>query len=195
MKLEKILEKIAKNKQVIQENNKEIQENNKRLQKLHEETEKQMAKSDRKLDRIAKLHGDVVNSIGEVAEEYFYQRLKSNKNLGKIHFDDVSQNVKRERGEVFEYDIVMYNDTSVGIVEVKNKLRKDDVVEFLENQLANYKKEFPAYSEKNLYGAIVGMKVYKDAQVFAEKQGLFILTQSNNRLKNINSRGFEPIAR
>ena len=188
MKLEKILEKIAKNKQ-------EIQENNKRLQKLQEKTEKEMAETKRIVKKVTKLHGDVVNSIGEVAEEYFYQRLKSNKNLGKIHFDDVSQNVKRERGEVYEYDIVMYNDTSVGVVEVKNKIRKDDVVEFLEGQLANYKKEFPAYKTKNLYGAIAGMKVYKDAQVFAERNGLFILTQSNNRLKNINSRGFKPIAR
>ena len=83
----------------------------------------------------------------------------------------------------------------VRIVEVKNKLRKDDVVEFLEGQLSNYKKEFPAYKAKNLYGAIAGMKVYKDAQVFAERNGLFILTQSNNRLKNINSRGFKPIVR
>ena len=184
MEIEEILKILAKN-------NKEIQENNKRLQRLQEKTERQMEKSDRKLDRIAKLHGDVVNSIGEVAEEYFYQRLKSNKNLGKIHFDDIAQNVKHKH----EFDIVLYNDTSVGIVEVKNKLRKEDVVEFLEGQLANYKKEFPTYKSKNLYGAIAGMKVYKDAQVFAERNGLFILTQSNNRLKNINSRGFKPIAR
>ena len=190
MEIEEILKILAKN-------NQEIQENNKRLQKLHEEsaielkkTEKEMAETKRIVKKVAKLHGDVVNSIGEVAEEYFYQRLKSNKNLGKIHFDDIAQNVKHKH----EFDIVLYNDTSVGIVEVKNKLRKEDVVEFLEGQLANYKKEFPAYKTKNLYGAIAGMKVYKDAQVFAEKKGLFILTHSDNRLKNINSRGFKPIA-
>ena len=191
MEIEEILKILAKNNQEIQENNKEIQENNKRLQKLREENEKEMAETKRIVKRVAKLHGDVVNSIGEVAEEYFYQRLKSNKNLGKIHFDDIAQNVKHKH----EFDIVLYNDTSVGIVEVKNKLRKEDVVEFLEGQIANYKKEFPAYKAKNLYGAIAGMKVYKDAQVFAERNGLFILTQSNNRLKNINSSGFKPIAR
>ncbi len=216
MEIEKILEILAKN-------NQEIQENNIKLQKLQEETEmqmkqtnrqiketemqmkqtdrqmketdRQMKETDRKLDRVAKLHGDVVNSIGEVAEEYFFQRLNRYRYLGKIHFEDVSQNVKKERNDIYEYDIVMYNNDAVGVIEVKNKLRKGDVQEFMEGQLAHYKEEFPAYSDKKLFGAIAGMKIYKDALNFAEKNGLFVLTQSNNRLKNINSKNFVPIAR
>jgi hypothetical protein len=85
-------------------------------------TDAQMAKTDAKLDKLTALCGGIASNQGSVAEEFFFNSLVSEPFLGDIKFDRITpQLVVGRKGKQSEYDIVMVNGATVGIVEVKYK--------------------------------------------------------------------------
>ena len=143
------------------------------------------------LQKMSERLGGIGNNLGDVAEDFFYDGLNTKKRLGKIHFDDVARNVHVKKGE---YDIVLYNKDSVGVVEVKHKLHPDDVKKFAQVTIPLFKKELPQYAHLKTYGAVAGLSVPKDSRELAEKLGLFVITQSGDSLKTVNSAEFAPKA-
>jgi hypothetical protein len=122
----------------------------------------------------------ISTSNGMVAEDYFYNSLRDAKVFGGIHYDEVSKNWHRIRktpgGRVEgQYDIVLYNDVSVCIVEAKYRVRKDDVLELAGKDVANFKILFPDYTDYKFYLGIGGMCFEDGAEAEAKKLGMGIL--------------------
>jgi hypothetical protein len=84
---------------------------------------------------------------------------------------------QRKNGEVMEIDVLAINDDSVVAVEVKTTLKVDDVKDFLE-KLPRFKEFFEEYDDMKLYGAVAGISIDEQADRFAYKNGLYVLTLS-----------------
>ena len=82
----------------------------------------QQSETDAKLNRVAEMLGNIGNNQGDVAEEFFYNSLKSKFDLAGVHYDSMEKNVlKSIKGTQDEFDIVMINGEDVAIIEVKYK--------------------------------------------------------------------------
>jgi ribosomal protein L9 len=152
-----------------------------------EKTDEQMRELQRKIDKVASLYGNISQNQGDVAEEFFYNSLSQNLKLGSVKFEDIAENIHKHRGNTQEeYDIVMSNGDSIGIVEVKYKAHPSDI-EKLKRKMQNYKLLFPRDKDFKLYGAIAGFYVPQDAIEKAKDEGFFVLKRSGNLIDNLNS--------
>jgi len=165
------------------------------LKESQKMTDEQLRKTIKKLDEIGRQLGDLGLVQGETAEDLFYRNLRSLfKKERDLIFTDVKRNLKRKG--VGEYDIVAVNGEAVLVVEVKNKLQKRMVDRFATNKLPKFKEIFPEYRGRRIFGGIGALVVKDDVSRYAEKAGLYVLTQSSeggatltNR-KNFRAREF-----
>ena len=141
-------------------------------------TDEQMKRTDEKLERIGIQVGNISNNQGDVAEEFFFNSLVKNAHLGSIHFEDITMNMKKHRGQIQEeYDLVMTNGDAVGIIEVKYKVHEKDL-DKLERKMRHFKKLFPIYNAYKLYGAIASFHINDEAKQQALERGFFVLQRS-----------------
>jgi hypothetical protein len=138
-------------------------------------TDAQLAKTDAKLDRIAKMVGGIAGSQGDVAEEFFYNSLSQSKQIGNLHFDAVLPKVYGGKiGAQQEYDLVLLNGQCAAIVEVKYKLHSA-ALEQVAQQLSLFRQHFPEHSAVKLYGGVAGFSVPQEVIDEAHQKGLFVL--------------------
>jgi len=169
----------------------ELKESQKKTDEQMRRTDEQMRRTDAKLDRIGKHLADLGLVQGEVAEELFYRNLRSLFRKRKVTFEKVRRNVKKKgKGE---YDIVAVDEGRVLVVEVKNKLEKRMVNEFIEERLPRFKELFPEYARYRVEGGIGALVVKEDVGRYAEKAGLYVMTQTDEGgAALLNRDDFEP---
>ena len=91
-------------------------------------TDEQMKRTDEKLKRIGIDFGNMKKNQGDVAEEFFFNSLIEDAHLGSIHFDDITMNMQKHRGQIQEeYDLVLTNGDAIGVIEVKYKAHQNDL--------------------------------------------------------------------
>jgi hypothetical protein len=76
------------------------------------------------------------------------------------------------------------------VVEVKSRLSVRDVQDFIED-LYDFRRFFPEYNKKHLYGAVAGIDIEKGADKYAYRQGLFVLAQTGETAAILNGAAFE----
>ena len=96
-----------------------------------------------------------------------------------------------KEGDIYrrEFDILAENGTEVVVVEVRTKLTPDKVKYFLRS-LKDFKKYFPDYKSKNIYGAVAYLRSEAEAHLFSQKQGLFVIRATGNSASIINTKDF-----
>lgn len=101
--------------------------------------------------------GGIGNTNGEFAENFFYSSLQQKMELGGVKFDYIERNVKgRFRNLTDEFDIVLYNGDSVGILEVKNNVKSSNVKQLMTTKLQNFRTLHPGYADAKIYLGIAG---------------------------------------
>lgn len=148
------------------------------LKEAQDRTEEHLNSTIEKLDEIGRQLGDLGLVQGEVAEDLFYRNVRYLFKDRAITFDSIRRNVKKEG--IGEYDIVAANRGAVLVIEVKNKLQKRMIDSFINKKLANFKKAFPQYRDYRLLGGIGALVVKDDVGRYAEKSGLYVLTQASD---------------
>ena len=148
------------------------------LKESQNRTDAQLQKTITKLDEIGRQLGDLGLVQGEVAEDLFYRNVRY---LFKEERDMIFSNVKRnlKKKGAGEYDIVAVNGDAVLVIEVKNKLQKRMVDKFVEDKLPKFKEIFPEYRERRIFGGMGALVVKEDVSRYAEKAGLYVLTQTS----------------
>ena len=156
----------------------ELKESQDRTDAQIAETGEQLQKTITKLDEIGRQLGDLGLVQGEVAEDLFYRNVRY---LFKEERDMIFSNVKRnlKKKGAGEYDIVAVNGDAVLVIEVKNKLQKRMVDKFVEDKLPKFKEIFPEYRERRIFGGMGALVVKEDVSRYAEKAGLYVLTQTS----------------
>ncbi len=156
----------------------ELKESQMRTDEQLNRTDEQLSRTIKKLDDIGRQLGDLGLVQGEVAEDLFFRNVRYLfKEARDMIFADVKRNLKKKGAG--EYDIVAVNGETVLVIEVKNKLQNRMVDNFVEKKLPKFKKIFPEYRDRRLFGGM-GALVVKDAVGrYAEKAGLYVLTQTS----------------
>jgi hypothetical protein len=141
------------------------------------------AETDRKLNKLGKLYGNMSNNNGEIAEEFFYSSFSKTRTLGALHYDDIGRNWEKERdGIEEEYDIIMTNGNAIAVIEVKVKAHPEDV-NALEKKVENFKKLFPIYKDYTIYGGLASLTMSKDIKSKLLKKGLYAIKQQGNHVE------------
>lgn len=155
----------------------ELDQNLTRLEKIAEQTSTEVA-------NLTTRWGHFVENLVEPGVVRLFQERG-------IEVQETYRRVKTKRGTVkMEIDILAVDDVAIAI-EVKSRLSKVDVDEFLE-KLALFKQAFPRYADVNLNGAVAGIEIDQGIDRYAYRQGLFVIRQSGETVEIANDEAFRP---
>ena len=146
-------------------------------------TEK-FAETDRLIKANSKDIGGISSSNGCIAEEYFFNSFAKDMRFAGQKFTAITPNLQKEipeRNLKAEYDIVLENNTSIAIIEVKYKAERDDVKPLLK-KVETYKLFYPQHANFSFYLGLAGLSVNKSAETEAIKQGIAVIKQVGERM-------------
>jgi len=176
-RIESGIEKFFQGMLELQQAQKKTDEQILELKESQKKTDEQLSRTIRKLDDIGRQLGDLGLVQGEVAEELFYRNVESLFRKQRMMFRQIRRNVRRKG--TGELDIVAVNGELVLVIEVKNKLAKRMVDEFINVKLRRFREAFPEYQGYRLLGGMGALVVKDDVGRYAEKAGLYVLTQTS----------------
>ncbi|MDX2194971.1 MAG: hypothetical protein NW207_01020 [Cytophagales bacterium] len=144
-------------------------------------TDAQLAKTDLKLKETSQILSSIGINLGHTAEEFFFYSLESNPKIGNITFDHVEANIKSKVKNIQdEFDIVLYNGDSIGLVEIKHKVHPNDIEKLVTNKVQNFRLLFPVYKDYNIYLGIGGMSIPSEVADMAHTKGIAVLRQKGD---------------
>ena len=139
----------------------------------------------KKMYQMSKRWDNFLGNYGETVEEYFYRSIDKEKTLGKLKFDNIERNI-RKTGKSVEYDIILINGDSIGIIEVKNKAHPKDIKPLIKKKIKHFKLDYPEYENYKYYFAIATMVTNEELIKQAKDEGIFLLTQNSNHLELVH---------
>ncbi|MGE0085869.1 MAG: hypothetical protein AB7S75_15780 [Desulfococcaceae bacterium] len=154
----------------------ELRESQKKTDAQISRNEAMLAATIKKLDNIGVTLGEMGLVQGKVAEDLFYRNVKHLFGQRNLMFADVRRNVKKKG--IAEYDIVAADKDRVLVIEVKNRLEKDMIDDFLNRKIPKFMQVFPQYKDRRLTGGVGALVMHDDVGRYAEKKGLYVLTQN-----------------
>ena len=168
---------VARHDKFVAEHEKFFEE----YEKISVESAKSMADLKATVKAVSKQLGGMANSDGAFAEELFYHTLGETMQFGGQHYDIADSNIERlTNGVHSEFDILMYNSTSVAIIEVKYKADLEDIDELVTKKVARFRTLFPQYKDCNIYLGIGSMSFDKKVVKKAYNLGIGILRQKGD---------------
>jgi hypothetical protein len=150
----------------------------KRMKKADLRIEQSRIESDRRIKILEELTGSWANNHGSFAEEYFFNSFEAGKRkfFGE-KFDEIIKNQTNFwQGLRDEYDIVLYNRTSVAIIEVKYKAHISDIPKVLK-KAETFRLLFPNYKDFKIFLCLASMSFYPELEQECTKQGIAIIKQ------------------
>ena len=167
----------------------ELRQCMKELQDLQKETTTQMKETDKKLNKTIHLFESQWSKLVESLVESSLIALLKSKNIDVHRTSTRVNGVFKDRQ--YEFDIIAHNDTEIVIVEVKSSLNVSAVKSFLE-ELSHMKEWLHEYKDYTVYGAVAYLRADEESQLFAEKQGLFVIRASGDSAAITNQEDFVP---
>ncbi len=177
-RLDKTSQEIAEIRAIQRETAEEMKETDRRIK----ETDRQMKKSEARFD----------SRWGRLMESLVEGDLVPILNRWGIAVENTSTRVKkRSQEDNYEYDIIAVNGEEVVVVEVKTTLRVGDVKKFVID-LDKFTTRMPYHKDKTIYGAVAWLRSDAEADVYAERQGLFIIRATGSSASIVNQENFQP---
>jgi hypothetical protein len=153
-----------------------------RLEASRAEFDQQLKASRADYERRMKKYDDTMgawsNNQGAFAEEYFFNSFENGKQdfFGE-RFDEIEKNVKGlKKGFKDEYDILLINGKTIGIVEVKYKAHQNDVPKVLK-KAETFRVNFPEYARHNIYLGLATLVFYPELEQDCINEGIAIVKQ------------------
>ena len=176
-RIERGIEELLRGINALKESQQKTDEQILALRESQQKTDEQLDRTIKKLDDIGRQLGELGLVQGEVAEDLFYRNVKSIFTKRKMTFRNVRRNLKKKG--MAEYDIVAVDGEQVLVIEVKNRLDKRMVDRFVEQKLPKFMEAFPEYRSYRVIGGMGALVVKDDVGRYAEKSGLYVLTQTD----------------
>ena len=141
------------------------------------------------LSELRKQVNGINETSGRIAEEQVFEAFNKSKTFGGLHFNDVDPNfgrIKRlEDGTRIQgqYDVVLINDNTVVIIEVKIRARKDDISDLIDKKLKNFKILFSDYADYRFMLGLAADTFDKSVIDLAIKNGIAIIKPDGKNLQ------------
>ena len=173
--LQRTAEMIDKTVEIIDKN---AQEAAQEREKAAQEREKARQESEKRMKKIEETMGSWSNNHGCFAEEYFFNSFENGKqNFFSEEFDEIEKNVKGiKKNYKDEYDILLINGKSVGIIEIKFKAHKNDVPKILK-KAQTIRINFPEFKNHQVYLGLATMAFYPELEQECIDHGIAIIKQ------------------
>jgi len=143
-------------------------------------------KSDRRLDKVTKMLGNMGNNQGDVAEEFFYNSLEAKPSLAGINYDFIDKNITRsKKGLRDEFDIVLVNGKDIAIIETKYKAHTADVEKLVNKKYNNFKKLYPEYKDYTHHLGLASFNMNEDVKELASKNNVILLQRKGDIIETI----------
>jgi len=128
------------------------------------------------MKKMEETMGSWANNIGCFAEEYFTTSFEDGmQNFFGEKFDEIETNVKGiKKGHRDEYDILLINGKSVGIVEVKSKAHENDVPKVLK-KAKTFRVNFPEYANHQAYLGLATLVFYPELEQLCIDEGIAVI--------------------
>jgi len=155
-------------------------------ERMASELKASQEKSDRRLDRVAKLVGNISNNQGDIAEEFFYNSLKAKPSLNGINYDFIDKNVTRSKNKIEdEYDILLVNGKDIAIIETKYKAHTSDIEKLITKKYENFKKLYPEYKDYTHHLGLASFNMNDDVKTFASQNNVILLQRKGEIIETI----------
>jgi len=157
---------------------KDTEQRFKDTERLIKENAEQMKDTDRRMKKLQKTLGEWADNHGAFAEDYFFNSFEDGKqNFFGEEFDEIEKNYKGiKKGYRDEYDILLLNGKSVGIVEVKFKAHTNDVPKIL-RKAETFRVNFPDYEKHQVYLGLATLAFYPELEEECIDKGIAIIKQ------------------
>ena len=175
--------------QLQKENEREAKESFKELRKtiqevaqLQKKNERERKENDReyrqRMKKLDKRIGSIGNNNGNIAEQYFINSFDEGEtNFFGEKFDDMAPRVKGlKKGFRDEYDILLINGKSIGIVEIKYKAHENDIPKVIK-KAETFRVNFPEYQHHKVYLGLASLAFYPELEEACLKNGIAIVKQ------------------
>ena len=174
-----------------QETDRRWQETDRRWQETRQLLERQGQETDLRLRKLDELFNGQWGKLMESLVEGDLVKLLTERGIAVDH---TINNPKRNYGpRRWEFDILAVDGREVVVVEVKTTLKVDDVDYFVE-RLQDFPELMPEYADRRVYGAVAYLKSHESVNVYAGRQGLFVIRATGSSASIANAPGFTPRA-
>ena len=142
------------------------------------EMKESRADYERRMKKMEELMGSWSNNHGQFAEEYFINSFENGRqNFFGERFDEIEKNVKGIKpGFKDEYDILLINGKTVGIVEVKFKAHENDIPKILK-KADTFRINFTDYKNHKVYLGLATLAFYPLLEQKCIDSGIAIIKQ------------------
>ncbi|GMO15590.1 MAG: hypothetical protein Ta2A_25780 [Treponemataceae bacterium] len=154
------------------------------IRESQRKTDEQIRKTHTEIEKISKLFGGHERNTGAVTEEYFADALTKKMTFAGMTFDTIARNVNLCRGKLQdEFDIVMYNGSSIALIEAKYKAHENDLAKLVTSKVQNFRTLFPHYANYKIYLGLASMAFYDDLISKAKELGVGILKRHGKTIE------------
>ena len=181
--------------EINQELSARFKETERVLKENFKETSQLIKASSDKADKYLGKINELDRNWGKLVESLMAPSIVTQFQKEKFEIDGMSQRtMKRKDGKTLEIDALLTNNHIVIPVEIKTTLNVKAVDEHIEKHLIPFKHFFPEYQNKTVYGAVAYIHVEENADRYAYKKGLYVLTFGDNDMVVIkNDKNFKPV--
>jgi hypothetical protein len=170
-------------KEMFRETDRKFQETDSKFQ----ETREQMKETDRRMKELQKTVGRVTNTLGDVVEGFMTSDIHLLFDKYGYKFSETSHNkVFRDRdGKTFlaEADAYLENGNYIMLVEVKSKLRFEDISDHTERmQIVRGQLDLRG-DKRKLLGAMASPQISDSLMASVLKAGFYAIIPSENDVK------------
>jgi hypothetical protein len=145
-------------------------------EKFDRELEKSRKEFDHRMKKFEETMGSWSNNHGFIAEEYFFNSFEKGKqNFFGENFNEIKKNLKGAETND-EFDIVLVNGKSVGLVEVKFKAHERDIPKIVKSA-NNFRLNFPKYKKHKIFLALATMAFYPELERECINKGIAVVKQ------------------
>jgi len=153
-----------------------------------------IAENAKEIKNLGQQIGWIGNTFGRFTEGLFLPSLEKilEKDFG---LDTVAPRIRRrQNGSFVELDVLAFSNSGKNmavVVEIKSKLRDDDIKDFLK-QLENFPKLFPEHKDKKLYGIIAAVGITAEQKAAMERLGIYVVSIKDDVFTMASSKKFTP---
>ena len=155
--------------------------------------DKELAESKARWDSFMEKYGGHVDNDGRKVENFLIEGLhKQELVVGPLEFDQLYPNVRclNKKVVAIELDALLVNGTTVGVLEVKSTLHRNDVLKVKDSLIPRFRKFYPEYQKKELAVMVAGELINPDAAELAHELG-YIVLKPNNQGLSVDTSGYK----
>ena len=142
------------------------------------ESDKSMADLKSHLKELQKNIGGVSEANGKMIEELVFSVLEKDLTFAGIKFNTIERNVKLKYKRLKlegEFDIVLENGDTIGLIETKYSVRKDYVTEIFSSKVEKFRSLFPQFAGYKFVLGIAGASFDDNAIDEANANGIGLI--------------------